>query len=191
MVNEQKVPYQSNGKRARSDKPNTWTTFRTVCKQRESLWGIGFMFREKDPYTGIDLDGCLDENGKLKAWTEPIVRRLECVAYGEVSPSGKGIKFWTEGKIPANVGHKVFINAEGQAVKSDETGGAIEIYDRGRYFTVTGRGKGEIRNGQGVINWLYKNDLTKPKISQYLPRAVPSSNLTTTEKFINQQAERR
>ena len=183
-----KVPYQISGDYAQANNSNTWTDFNTVMQHRERFAGVGFVFCESDSYCGIDLDDCIDENGNIKPWAQEIVEKLKSAAYGEVSPSGKGIKFWTKGKIPTNAGHKVFMGAEGQEVKSSEADGAIEIYDHGRYFTVTGHGigtehrRGKIQNGQMVVNWLYENYFSKPKpAKETVPRAVFTSKLSTME----------
>lgn len=45
--------------------------------------------------------------------------------------------------------HKVYVS-----VATGEAGEAIEAYDSGRYFTVTGKGKGEIGDGQPAVDWL-------------------------------------
>lgn len=147
-----KIPYQLNGQKAQSNNPDTWTDYQTACKYRDRFSGIGFVFSADDTLCGIDLDNCLDSQGKLKLWAEPIVERLKPVAFGEVSPSGKGIKFWTKAHLPPLAKHKVYL--------SEPTGEVIEAYDRGRYFTVTGKGKGTIGDGQQVIDWLVKQYLS-------------------------------
>ena len=147
-----KIPKQSNGRNAKSNEPSTWTDYPSVCKVRDRLDGIGFVFSSSDPYCGIDLDKCLDVSGELKAWAMSIVDRLKAVAYGEVSPSGKGIKFWTKARLPILAKHKVYLD--------ETTGEAIEAYDSGRYFTVTGKGRGTIKEGQQAIDWLVQEYLT-------------------------------
>ena len=131
-----KIPYQVNGSKAQSNNPQTWTDYQTACEHLHKFSGIGFVFSEDAPHCGIDLDNCLDENGKVKKWARPIVDRLAPVSYGDVSPSGNGIKFWTKARLPELAKHKVYI--------AEPTGEAIEAYDSGRYFTVTGKGKGTI-----------------------------------------------
>src|SRR5439155_18697623 len=60
------------------------------------------------------------------AWARGIVERFSDT-YMEISPSGKGLKIWARGSVPANLG-------------GARTGdGQIEIYDHARYFAVTGR----------------------------------------------------
>jgi len=161
-----KVPYQINGQKAKSNEPTTWTDYKTACNayklQTVSVDGIGFVFHVDDPYCGIDLDDCLSEN-LIKAWAQPIVDRLKNVAYGEVSPSRHGIKFWTRATLPDDTKHKVYLTSEGIVCpQEDETAGAIEAYDKARYFTITGKGKHTIRDGQEVINWIYEKYL-KPQ----------------------------
>jgi predicted P-loop ATPase len=88
--------------------------------------GIGFVFADSDPFAGIDLDNCIDQSGSFKPWTQPIIARF-ANTYAEISPSGCGIKIWVKARLEGS-GHRV-----------PYEDGAIEIYDRARFFTVTGR----------------------------------------------------
>lgn len=117
--------------------PSTWCTFETAVdayrrrSQRtgsDRLDGIGFVFSPDDPYVGVDLDYCLDDLGGSVEWAKPFLDRL--FTYGEVSPSGRGIKFVAMGKLPGD-GHKR--NGFGDGT------GAVEMYDQARFFTITGR----------------------------------------------------
>lgn len=105
--------------------PETWTTFQeayTSYRAYDELTGIGFVFTRDDPYVGIDLDDCRDpDTGKLDDWTRDIVQRLD--SYTEASPSGTGVHVLVRGDCPT-----------GKCRKGD-----VELYDRDRYFTVTGR----------------------------------------------------
>lgn len=70
----------------------------------------------------MDLDGCLDpETGEAEPWAMQIVEDLS--SYTEVSPSGTGLHVIARAELP-----------EGR--RRDDK---IEMYDRGRFFTVTGR----------------------------------------------------
>lgn len=81
--------------------------------------GIGFVFTDKDPFTGIDLDGCRNpKTGEIQEWAMEIVVQFE--SYTEVSPSGTGLH----------------IICKGKAKKSLKTK-HVEIYSKGRFFTVT------------------------------------------------------
>ena len=124
-----KVPYQINGKLASTSDPATWAAYEDVLnayqRHPEHWSGIGFVFTPEDPYCGIDLDNCLDDTGAVKAWAAPILYDF-ADTYFEVSPSGHGVKLWAKAKLPG----------AGRSKKNAD--GGIEIYDRGRYFTVTG-----------------------------------------------------
>ena len=169
-----KVPYQSDGNKAQTNALRTWTDYRSVCQHLSRFTGIGCVFTEDDSLCGIDLDNCLDANGKVKAWAVPIVEALKQVSYGEVSPNQNGIKFWTRAELPPIAKHKVYID--------QNTGEAIEAYDKGRYFTVTGKGKGEIKDGQAVIDRLVSEHL-KPEPSRGRPQPTPAKieNRTASE----------
>jgi putative DNA primase/helicase len=135
-----KIPRRAAGNaNASTTDPATWSTFeaaadayrhrgKLVPTHPRHLDGIGFVFAPDDPYVGLDFDHCLDDQGNVHAWAAPFLERL--VTYAEVSPSGCGIKLVAIGALPGP-GSKV--NGFG----ADRTG-AIETYDRGRYFTITG-----------------------------------------------------
>lgn len=183
-----KVPYQINGqsqthptrrssrvsfRMAKSNDPTTWTDYPSVCRVRLKWDGIGFVFAVSDPYCGIDLDDCL-KDGKIKPWAQPIVEKLKTVSYGEVSPSGNGIKFWTRAKLPNAAKNKVYLTAAGVVCpQGRDTDGGIEAYDKTRFFTVTGNGKGDIHDGQAVIGWLAQEYL-KVKVQNVEPATPPA-----------------
>ena len=125
-----KVPYcASSAKRASTTDPTTWGTFEQACAALEAggVNGIGYVFSPDDPYTGTDLDGCFDEGGDLHPTAAGFVACLG--SYTELSPSGNGVH--------------VFVKANLNGCSKHKTGktpwkGDFEIYDRDRYFTVTG-----------------------------------------------------
>jgi putative DNA primase/helicase len=127
---ETKVPYSIRGSRASSTNPRDWGDFQNALRiwrrRPEQYAGLGFVFSAHDPFVGIDLDDCLDADGNLKAWAQGIVERFSDT-YIEISPSGEGLKIWAKGQLPGNVA----------GVELGD--GQIEMYDRSRYFTVTGR----------------------------------------------------
>jgi putative DNA primase/helicase len=71
------------------------------------------------PFVGVDLDDCLDEFGEVADWAQEIVRELN--SYTEITPSGRGLHIWAKGTLPPG-GRKR---------------GPVEMYDQGRFFTVT------------------------------------------------------
>ena len=180
-----KVPYQVNGKKAKSNNASTWTDYTTVCKHQERFDGIGFVFTPGDLYTGVDLDNCIGE-GKVQPWAKKILDRFQGKAYMEVSPSGKGIKIWTLAKLPADAKNKVYIDKS--------TGEAIEAYNSGRYFTVTGRGKHTIGEGQEAMDWLvgkYLKTKPQPKTQQQnRPPATDNRDTADIQRLIDNSRQR-
>jgi putative DNA primase/helicase len=144
-----KVPYQLNGRGASSTAPMTWCPWgealKTYQEDPQSWSGIGFVFSASDPFVGIDLDQCIDDAGKLKPWAQPIMERF-FDSYAEISPSGRGIKIWAKGSLPGS----------GTAFSVDD--GRVEIYDRARFFTVTGNlwagQMCDIEEHQTDLDWL-------------------------------------
>jgi hypothetical protein len=104
---------------------------------RFQLDGFGFMFLKQDPFAGIDLDKCVtprfDARGRfsyeIDDWALPVLGDFgDC--YAELSPSLTGLKIFVAAKLdPGRTGGK-FPGPDGR--------GAIEVYDAGRFFAVTG-----------------------------------------------------
>jgi hypothetical protein len=116
------------GEFASSTDASTWGTFDeaiAACSRDSGLAGVGFVFTGDDPYSGVDLDDCRDpESGQLKEWAREIVEQL--ASYSEVSPSGTGVKVFVQAVKPGSRCRKAYHDGE------------VEIYDRDRFFTVTG-----------------------------------------------------
>ena len=173
-----KIPKQTTGQNAQSNTPATWTDYKSVimAKQVGSFDGIGFVFTSGDVYTGFDLDHCIVD-GKLSDWAQVIIDVFKKCAYIEPSPSLKGLKLWTRAKLPVDAKHKVYLQGN--------TGAVIEAYDRGRYFTVTGKGRYAIGDGQEAVNWLFEKYL-KPEpqptpTPKTTPPATPTESRTEAE----------
>lgn len=119
-----KVPYApAAGRRASSTEPQDWTDLHGAERYRDvaGLDGIGFVFCADDPYAGVDLDHCRDPGtGAIEPWAQEIIDQLD--SYTEVSPSGTGAHIIVRGSLPSGRRRK----------------GHVEMYDSGRYFTVTG-----------------------------------------------------
>ena len=125
-----KVPIDPlTGKRASSTNPISWADFDTALKavNERRLDGIGFVFTENDPYTGVDLDDCRNpQTGELAVWAGEILNELN--SYAEISPSETGIKIVLRGELPAKARNR-----------TAHASGTIEIYSKGRCFALTGR----------------------------------------------------
>ncbi|MCU1325141.1 MAG: virulence-associated family protein [Bryobacterales bacterium] len=131
-----KVPYNlTTGRRASSTEPSDWLGYDEARRLSAGYDGLGFVFTKALGMTGIDLDDCLTGT-VLKPWAVKILEDFN-TTYAEKSPSGNGIKIWAYGNI-ADTGKKTFVDSDGQPCAESEADGAIEVYDTGRYFAVTG-----------------------------------------------------
>lgn len=119
-----KPPYQANGAKASTTNADTWTNFATVKAAYEDCAtdfdGIGFVFN--DDYIGTDWDNNIH--------IETLLTKIN--SYAEYSPSGNGIHSITIGKL------------ESGARKN-----GVEMYSKGRFFTVTGH---KLPNAPTIIN---------------------------------------
>lgn len=124
-----KVPYDpTTGKRASSTDSGTWTTFEHALEAHRSggYDGVSYAFGTDLDVVGVDLDDCRDpETGVITSWATEIIRALD--SYAEISPSGTGVKLFLAGTKSIERCRKKVENGE------------VEIYDRKRFFTVTGR----------------------------------------------------
>lgn len=116
-----KVPYSArSGLKASSTDLMTWSTFEETVEAYENgeYAGLGFVFCSGDPYTGVDLDRCVDENGEIAGWALEIARYLD--SYTELSATGTGLHIIVRGDVP------------------NRRKGGLEVYSSKRFFTVTG-----------------------------------------------------
>lgn len=123
-----KVPYDArynigDYRKAESDNKATWTTFEIAKKTylRGGYDGVGFVLSSEDgQITGGDIDHCVSETGQLDHRAKVIVYDV-VRSYAELSPSGKGVRFFCGGTCGR--GHKSKV---------------VELYPSGRFLTVTG-----------------------------------------------------
>lgn len=111
----QKIPKDPHtGRNASSVDPETWGTFMEalIALKKYNFKGLGFVLGRG--YFGVDLDHCEEELKK------EFVTTLN--SYSEYSMSGEGVHIICKGVLP-----------QGQRRK-----GNIEMYDRDRYFIMTG-----------------------------------------------------
>ena len=111
------------GRRASSTNSRTWGSFEEVLESYEAgnHDGIGFVFSTGDPYCGVDLDDAVEpETGEVAVWAQQVIDGL--AGYTELSPSGTGIHIIVRGELPAGGNRK----------------GPLEMYDKKRFFTMTG-----------------------------------------------------
>lgn len=119
----------TKGGKASSTDPKSWGVFENALEMLRlspNIAGLGFVFAKEDPFAGIDLDSCRDPcTGVIKPWALAIIAQL--ASYTEVSPSGTGVKIIIRAK------------KNGDRCRTAYEDGAIEMYDRDRFFTITGQ----------------------------------------------------
>jgi putative DNA primase/helicase len=119
-----KPPLQARGGNlASTTNANTWDTFAAAMATYLTglVDGVGVVFAKKNRLTGIDLDHARDpKTGIIAPWALEIIHSFR--TYTELSPSGTGLHIIAGGILP------------GPGVKTAR----VEMYDTGRYFTMTG-----------------------------------------------------
>ena len=119
-----------DGSNAKANDASTWGTYDEALRYafqnglRSNAGGIGFEFA--NGYAGIDLDDVVLVGGTLKPFAEDVVQMMD--SYTEYSPSGNGLHILFKLSVP--------LSEFGSRRRNDELG--IEMYDSGRYFTITG-----------------------------------------------------
>ena len=143
-----KIPVQPNGRPASTTNCDTWNSFEECQKAvTGSVRGVGFVFTGDDNYVGVDLDNCRDEQtGAIQRWASEIIDRLN--TYTEISPSKTGLKLFVRAETAV----------KGRKIGLPQGAGGIEVYSRGRYFTVTGLSvrDNQIRDNQPALDWLQR-----------------------------------
>lgn len=139
-----KVPYTPTGRRAKSNDSKTWYSFKECRTAVENglFDGVGFQL-DGSGIVGIDVDHCKDTAGNWSAAAADIIEELN--SYTEISPSGDGIHIFVYG------------TKFGDRSKNAATG--VEIYDTGRFLTVTGnlyrQNLNTVQERQDALNKVY------------------------------------
>ncbi len=165
-----------NHGKASSTNPATWATLpeSIVAVNQRGATGVGFVFSPDDPYTGIDIDHCRDpQTGEIASWAKPIID--EMASYTELSPSGTGVHIIVEGSLP-------------REVKARRRQGPVEMYDAGRYFTVTGHpvpgAPTKIESRQAQLDALYARTFAPAGTPSPTPPTAHMPTLWTDDKVI-------
>lgn len=177
-----KVPYQAAhpARKASSMDPSQWSDYATAVRETNAD-GIGFVFTAATGMTGIDLDACIDpDTGEMEKWARRIVEQMD--TYTEISPSGWGVKMWVYATAPANTKRNVQPKLPPWPHGKER---AIEMYDRGRYFTVTGEQwpgtPNTINERQDVLDALYAHYWPEEKESDQPPAPRNPNTLEDAE----------
>lgn len=171
-----KRPYNPNtNEMAKSNDESTWVSFEDAANQSINYDGIGFFF--KAPYVGIDLDKVGNEIEQYleEPDTDNIIGEFINVleTYAEISPSGTGIHLITKGELPPRGRRR----------------GNVEIYDTGRFFTMTGNQiggyNGISEDEYGQLNFLHNKYIAShEKESKKINTSTGFGNDLTVEKII-------
>ena len=144
---------------------------------RYQLDGVGFVLG--DGFAGIDLDHCVTvdvrPDGSKKVvvadWALAILDRFP-ETYAEMSPSRTGFKIFLKGKLSAGREGAKFTGF------GERGEGAVEIYDRDRYFTVTGLSdparKGKFADLGDELNRLYAELAGERDLRRADPAEIPN-----------------
>ena len=103
-----------------------WTTFAKALQsyRTNGLDGIGLALcpgSEENRLIAVDLDDCrIPATGVIEPWALEVIADLN--SYTEISPSGEGLHIFVFGELPPEGRRK----------------GKFEVYQSGRYITVTG-----------------------------------------------------
>ena len=180
---------------ASSTNPETWGTFEQavnaigktakVGESQGKIEGIGFVFAP--PYCGIDLDHVINaDTGEINRQALDVISTMD--SYTEISPSGTGIHIIYKGEI-----HKEWKCKKNSGLGN---GSDIEMYQQGRYFTVTGNrfNDKEIESRERHAALIYKaymdtgQDGQKTLSDQSEPTKPKTKSLTLTDRDIIDKA---
>lgn len=172
-----KRPYNPNtNEMAKSNDESTWVSFEDATSQSLNYDGIGFFF--KAPYVGIDLDKVENEIEEYleQPDTDNIIGEFINVleTYAEISPSGTGIHLITKGELPPRGRRR----------------GNVEIYDTGRFFTMTGKHiggyNGISEDEYGQLNFLHNKYIAShEKETKQLNTSTGFGNDLSVEQIID------
>ena len=159
---------------------DTWDAFSNavIWYQTGGYAGIGFVLSDNDDILCIDLDNKNGDSSKLEEYKQ---LALKFGSYAEISPSGNGVHIWCLGTKPGKKCRR----------------GDVEIYETGRYITITGHQiegtPNRLENCQELINELYSQiedrevelceqiSSEPPPDGRRPPRPLPAPTLTDHE----------
>lgn len=153
-----KIPFcpREPSRKASSTDSGTWGSFRDAVSVLDAD-GIGFVFTPDDPFVGVDIDNGVSETGRIHPAVREILSALG--GYQEFSPSGRGVHVVVCGTLD-----------RGRHTLKTPWRDELAIYDRGRFFTVSGDGHGAIVDAQTAIDALGAQYFRAPAVSAPVAR---------------------
>ena len=167
-----KVPHDPvTGRRAKTDRPNTFQDYATALAAVGNYDGIGFLVGGGICF--LDLDNCFYETGLLKSWAQDTVDQFDG-CYKEKTPSGKGLR------IVFLAADFIFDKAQ-YYINNRKLG--LEVYVAGatnRFVTLTG-------NVYQEGDVLEKADALQLILDKYMKRPVPvkAMNTATGQSYLH------
>jgi hypothetical protein len=183
-----KVPYASDGRMAKSNDRDTWST-RDAAETAVALHGgglniaLGYIEGLGLNLGGIDLDACLGEDGAPKSWASEVVDLFD--SYTEVTPSGFGLRiFFT---YPADANQRRWRH---HVQKPNPDGGkaqGIEFYLDKHFMSVTDR----VWQGFKALKQIGLDimDRLQGLMEQFAPALVPTNGAHPPHRTLHQQLD--
>lgn len=134
-----KRPLAGRGRLASVTDPAGWRSWQEVRRTTEGS-GIGFVLTGSGGMVCVDLDHALNDDGQPLPWCAELLATCPAT-WVEVSPSKRGLHVWGRGVV-----------GKGRRTKVDC--GGVEVYDRGRYITVTGERFSATSKLADLTDWL-------------------------------------
>lgn len=108
--------------------PEKWVSLQEALDAQEifEFDGIGFACTKDDPFTFIDLDDSISDDGSLTPYAQYVVDLVDSCFF--ITPSGKGLRGIVRGKLGSNLGAD--IKGDGDC--------KLELKESGGYMTITG-----------------------------------------------------
>ena len=162
-----KIPYNPNNpsERAKANDLTTWSSFEDAYRayRENNGSGIGYMFNNSGPFTGVDLDDVVEDDVVVDEAKE-IIKTLD--SYTEYSPSQSGFHVIVRGEKNTD---------KARTALEDNRESEIEIYDDLRFFTFTGniyKDYNEVKERQEELDSL---------TDKYLPKTEPIESVVSGE----------
>lgn len=154
-----------------------WYDSKTKQQVTGTIDGVGFVLAP--PYCGIDLDHIINPaTGEIIPEAQDIINTMD--SYAELSPSGTGIHIIYKGNVHNDWKNKKHITDTAE----------LEMYQTGRYFTVTGNRFNDVStveereaNAEAVYNCYFTDNqpIIQPVINNNSCTAVTPLNLSDSE----------
>ncbi len=164
------------GKKASSTDEKTWTSFQGAINY-QGADGIGYVLGDGE--VGIDFDNHIVD-GRITDFAIRVIEGID--SYTETSPSGNGIHIIVVGKKPGSrCGAKQDINPDGSRQM-------VEMYETGRYFTMTGEvilARCKLETRVDAVKALYFNLFPPAKIKSVSEPLLTISSLRDDQWIID------